>query len=278
MNTKKKESNQTRPIRRINLSLPVVQTESYEIYYTVPQSQIRQASNSRPISRQKPLIDNKNINKPSNHPPKVRSPGRLKHVTAPVLVNLFVDMPPMPTDSALTMADNISNALINSGYSEQTLQAVQNMSKRTKHPNTKDDGDRSQKSSVDRLLYESLGSFEDPHISKTKKGMWQNIHHPQLTTVKVLHRRRTIKRRFAINDTYLRVPHTSSLENLSQASLASSNDYLYDKIEHLTRNYFPTIQQLRHYPCPELIHNRMHLHREEKRDFVPVFSRSRVDP
>ena len=150
------------------------------------------------------------------------------------------------------------------------------MAKRNKHSTTKDDSDRSQMSSVDKLLYESIGSFEDPHLSKTKKGMWQNIHHPQLTTVKVLHRRRTLNRKLVINDTYLRVPHTSSLENYSQDSVVSCNDYLYEKIENLTRNYFPTIQQLRHHPCPELITNRMHLHREEKKDFVPLLSHSRV--
>ena len=110
---KKREPNRTHPIRRINLSLPVVKTESYEIYYTAP-PQTRQSSGIRPVSRQKPLIESKNNTKPNNYPTRVRSPGRLRHLSGPVSVNLFVNMPPMPTDSSTAMVDTISNALINS--------------------------------------------------------------------------------------------------------------------------------------------------------------------
>jgi hypothetical protein len=272
----KKESNLTRRIRHINLSLPVVQTDSYEIYYTIPPTQTRQSTNVHPISHQKPLIDNNR--KTNNQTTNFRSPNRFKHFTGPpVLVNLFVNMPPMPTDSSLNMADTISNALINSGYSGQTLRALPAMAKRHQRQSIKDGSDRSRSSSGDKLLYDSIGSFEDCNLTKAKNGMWQNIHHPQLTTVKVLHARQTSRATRGSNEMRLRVPNTSSLENLSQESVVSTNERLYDKIENLTKSYFPVIQQLRHgHPCPELINNRMHLHREEKRDFFPVLSRTRV--
>jgi hypothetical protein len=267
----------TQPIRRVDLSLPIVKTNSYEIYYAVPPTQSRQPSGVRPVTRQKPLIEINNNTKSTNQTTIGRSPARLKHLTGSVFVNLFVDMPPVPTDSSSTVADTISNALINSGYSGETLRALPCVVKRNKRQVIKDDGERSQASSDDRLLFESIGSFEDPFLSKTKDGMWHNVHHPQLSTIKVLHTRQKPNGMFSLNDFQSRPPNILSFEYPSQESMMSTNDRLYEKVENLTRNYFPSIQQLRHsHPCPELINNRMHLHREEKRDYVPILFRPRV--
>lgn len=268
----KKKSYSNQPIRRINLSLPVVRTDSYEIYYTVPPTQTRQPSSVRPVSRQKPLIDINTHIKSNNHIPTTRSPTRLKNLTGSLLVNLFVDMPPVPTDVSSTAVDSISNALINSGYSGHTLRTLPSLTKYNKLQSIKDDSEQSQTSSDDRLLYDSVVSFEDPFMNKTKNGMWHNTNHPQFSTIKILH-----KKKRPSNDTTLNGLKTFSVGNLSQESIFSSNERLYEKVENLTKNYFPSIQQLRHsHPCPELINNRMHLHREEKRDFVPILSRPRV--
>lgn len=275
--TKKQQSYSNGSIRRINLSLPIVKTDSYEIYYTVPTVQTRQASTIRPVTRQKPNLDaltNIKLNNTTNASNINRSSARLKHLTGPVPVNLFVNMPPMPTDSSSTAADSISNALIDSGYSKEALRGLPSMTKHYKHQNIKDDGERSQASSTEKLWLESIGTFDDPFISPSSNGMWRNIHHPQLSSMKILHARKPANRPM---ETHSQIMTTPTFGSLSQSSLLSSNDRLYEKVEQLTKNYFPTIQQLRHgHPCAEFIHNRMHLHREEKRDFVPVLFRSRA--
>ena len=283
MMTKKQQPCSTRSVRRINLSLPIVKTDSYEIFYTVPTPQTRQASTVRPVTRQKPIVDTltnlkvNNATTTSTSSINRSSATRLKHLTGPVPVNLFVDMPPMPSDSSSTAADSISNALIDSGYSKETLRSLPSMTKHYKHQNIKDDGERSQASSNDKLWFESIGSFEDPFTSPSNNGMWRNIHHPQLSTMKILHTRKPEKTPSRPLETHSQIVTTPTFGSFSQSSLLSTNDRLYEKVEQLTKSYFPTIQQLRHgHPCPELIHSRMHLHREEKRDFVPVLFRSRV--
>lgn len=274
---KKEAFTTTRPIRRVNLSLPVVRTDSYEIYYTVPPPQTRQPSSVRPVSRQRPLIDINTHVKPNNHITTYRPPAHLKNLTGSVLVNLFVDMPSVPTDASSTAVDSISNALINSGYSGHTLRTLPSMTKYNKLQDIIDDSEQSQTSSTDRLLFESVVSFEDPFMKKTINGMWHNVHHPQFSSIKILHTRQKEKPMIPSNDFQSKFFNASSVGNLSQESIISTNDRLYEKVEHLTKNYFPSIQQLRHsHPCPELINNRMHLHREEKRDFVPILSRPRV--
>jgi hypothetical protein len=273
----KKEPYSTQSIRRVNLSLPIVKTDSYEIYCTVPPIQSRQPSSVRPVTRQRPCIDINNSPKWSNQFAPSRLPARFKHLTGRVLVNIFVDMPPVATDSSSTAVDTISNALINSGYSGQTLRSLPLIAKHNKRQGIKDESTLSQTSSDDRLLFESVGSFEDPFMNRTKNGLWYNFYHPQFTAIKILHTRKSSKQMLASNDSYSRAPNISPFANLSQESGISSNERLYEKVEHLTKNYFPSIQQLRHsHPCPELINNRMHLHREEKRDFVPILSRPRV--
>lgn len=270
--TTKKEINTSRSVHRIDLSLPVVQTDSYEIFYTIPSTQ-----NSRIISRQKPLVDSNK--KPMNQPAKIRSPARLKHLTGPIFVNLVVDMGPLTAESISTMNDTASNQFSNSVQSNRTAKTLPIFTKRNnKQKNIKDDSDRSRSSSGDRLLYESLGSFDDYNLNKIKtQNMWQNIHHPQLTSAKTLHMRRSSKHNLGLNDMQVKVSNTTSLYTLSQASAAFSNENLYEKIEHLTKNYFPSIQQIRHNrPCPELITNRMYLHREQKKNFMPILSRTRA--
>jgi hypothetical protein len=274
---KKKEPYPTRLVRRVNLTLPIIRTDAYEIYYTVPPVRTRQPSTVRPVSRQKPVIDIASTIKSNNQTATNQSRSRMKHLTGPVLVNLFVNMPSMPTDSSSAVADSISNALINSGYSGKTLRDLPSIVKRNKTPSTKDDGDQSQTTSSDRMLLESVGSFDDPFMTRTKNGMWYNIHHPQLSTLKVLHTRKKEKSILRRNESPSRVLNTSSIGNLSQPSIISTNDHLYEKVEQLTKSYFPSIQKLRHgHPCPELINNRMHLHREEKSDFVPILFRPRI--
>jgi len=186
-------------------------------------------------------------------------------------------MPLMTTDSSLTVVGSVSNALINSGYSGQDFRVIPTMAKLNKHQPDKDDRKRSRSQSDDKLLYESVESFEEPFMNKTKNGMWQNVHQPQVTKAKILHQRKTLKHVFGSGYMDLRVPNTSSLGNLSEESIISSTERLHKRVEQLTKTYFPTIQQIRQtHLCPELINNRMHLHREEQRNFVPKFSRSRV--
>jgi len=267
----KKEGNTGRSIRRIDLSLPVVQTDSYEIFYAVPPSQ-----NLRTISRQKPLVDihKKNINQTT----RIRSPARLKHLIGPVFVDFVVDMAPLTAESISTMNDTASNRLINSGYSNKMFKSLRTINKRNKQKIIKDDGNRSQASSYDRLLYESVGSFDDYYINKTKiNNMWQNIHHPQLTSAKALHIRKTAKHGLVTNDMNIKISNTTSYDNHSQESIPSTNEQLYERIEQLTKNYFPSIQQIRHnHPYPELISNRMNLCREQKKIFMPILSRTRI--
>ncbi|CAF0954607.1 unnamed protein product [Adineta steineri] len=259
--------NESCPIHRVNLSLPIIKNDSYEIYCTEPLKQ------SLLSSYQKPLHDNNK--KLNNKTTKVRSPGHLNHLTGPMLVSLCVEMPVISKDSASSTTGSVSNALISSGYSEQTSHVVPTTIKRNK--NKKNDCRQSLTVSSNQLLCKSDELFDESLITKTKDRMWPNIHHPQLTNVKVLHSRKTFKHIFNSSDIYLRAPNTSSLENLSHESVISSNERLHKRIEQLTKHFFPTIRKLRQgQPCPELINNRMHLHREDKRDILPKISRSRV--
>ncbi|CAF3040259.1 unnamed protein product [Rotaria sp. Silwood2] len=267
----KKEKNTSLHVHRVDLSLPVVQTDSYEIFYTIPSQQ-----NLRTVSHRKPLIDNNK--KSTDQTTRLRSPTRLKHLIGPVFVNVLVDSNAMTVESISTMADTTSNPLINSGYSNRALKTLPTINKHLKQKNTKDDGERSRSSSDDRLLCESFGSFDYFNINKAKSNnMWQNFHHPQLTSTKALHLRTSSKRTLTSNDTQLKTSNTTSLDNLSQESTASVNEHLYERIEQLTKNYFPMIQQIRHScQCPELINNRTYIHREGSRNFKPVLSRTRV--
>jgi hypothetical protein len=249
------KANTGRSVHRIDLALPIVQTDSYEIFYTLPSSQ-----QLRTLSRQKPLVDYNNNKKITNQTARIRSPARLKHLIGPIFVNLYVDMSAMTVEATSTLADTVSNPLVNSNGMSKVSST---MNKRNKPKNIKDDGDRSRSSSGDRLLYESLGSFEDQNINKAKNNnMWHNMHHPQLTSTKALHVRSPSKRSLGSNEIQLKASNTASLDNLS---------------EQLTKNFFPAIQQIRHSrPSPELINNRMHLHREQKRYFMPILSRTRI--
>ena len=269
MTMSKGEVSNFRPVRRINLSLPIVQTDSYEIYDGAPHISFRQFPNGRPLTRQKPLID---VQKKTN---ASRSSNRAKPINAPVLINLVVDIPTAPTDSSSNVVDSISHALINSGYSEQTLRAVPKMFKHSKRTGLKDDTDQSQSSFGDRLVYESVESFDDLNIHKPRTTMWQNAHHPQLTSYKVFQTRRVSKRPSDPIATGLKYsPLTNTFETRSKELLVAENEHLQARIEQLTKTHYPSIQQLRHsHPCPELLSNRMHLHREEKRDFVPLLTR-----
>jgi hypothetical protein len=271
----KKELNPGRSIRRIDLSLPVVQGDSYEVSYTIPPSQNQLTTNLRSISRQKPLVDNnkKNVNQTA----RIRSPARLKHLIGPIFVNLLVDMASMTAESTSTMPGTVSSPLNHSNYSGRTFKGLPTVAKCNKRQPIKDDGDRSRSSSGDRLLYESLGSFDDHNLNKIKNGMWQNIHHPQLTSTKTLHTRRMSKPLFGSNEMQLKASNTTSFDNLSQESVLSVNERLYERIEQLTRNYFPTIQKIRHTrPPEEIISNRVYLHREDKQNFMLALSRTRV--
>jgi hypothetical protein len=268
----KNEESASRAVRRVDLSLPVVQTDSYEIFYNTPLSQ-----NPRLTSRQKPLVEmNKKSN--NNQSTRIRSPARLKHLIGPVFVNLVVDMAAMTTESSSNIGDAMSMPINNSNYSNRILKGVPVMTKRNKQKNTKDDGDRSQSSSGNRFRYESLGSFEDYGMNKTNNNnVWQNLHHPQLTISKALHMRKAPKQALISSHIPPKVSNTIPFDNLSQGSAASFNEQLYERIEQLTKNYFPSIQQIRHTrPIPELISNRMHLHREQKRNFMPILSRTRI--
>jgi hypothetical protein len=262
------EGNTSRPIvHRVDLALPIVQTDSYEIFYNVPPPQ-----NSRIVSRQKPLID-ANKKSTNNQITRIRSPARLKHLIGPIFVNLVVDMAAMTTDSSSVLGEAITIP-VNSNRMIKGLPVVNN--KRNKK-NFKDDGNRSQSSSSNRLRFESLGSFEDFGVNRTNNNMWQNLHHPQLTVGKAIHTRRTPKQALTSSHIPPKVTSTIPFDNLSQGSATSFNDQLYEKIEQLTKSYFPEIQQIRHSrPTAELLSNRMRLHREQKRNFMPILSRTRL--
>ncbi|CAF3333828.1 unnamed protein product [Rotaria socialis] len=281
----------TRPVRQINLSLPVLQTDAYEVYYSVPRSHHRHSSTKRSIVRPKTNTDNNNNNnnnsnnntdsKKSNNPiTRLRSPGRLAHLTGPVAVNLFVEMPTIPRDSSSLMVDPISNVLNKSCHSGLSLRAATTSAiKQSKAQSTKNDEARSQSSYADRLLYESLVSFEDARAIKTKNMTLQSVHYPTLTTGKLLHTRGRSKRIVGSNAMHLRISKSFSLEHLLQESTTLSRQHLNEKIEQLTRLHFPTIQQLRRgHPSSGFNSYRTYLHREEKRDFIPVFCHSRLSP
>lgn len=261
-----------RPIRRINLSLPIVQTDSYEIYDGAPNVSLRPFPNPRTLTRQKPLIDSlpkKTINQSGQ---TSRSSNRFKPINPPVLINLIVDIPSVPVESSTNtnLIDPISHALINSGYSEQTLRSVPRLFKHCKRTGLKDESEQSQSSFGDRL-YESVESFDDLNIHKPRTTMWQNLHHPPLTSYKVFQTRRVSKRP---SDPLKSSPIATNFQTRSRELMLNTNEHLQARIEQLTKTHYPSIQQLRHlHPCPELLSNRLHLHREEKRDFVPLLTR-----
>lgn len=274
---KNEQQQPNRSVRRVNLSLPVVKTNSYEIYYTLPPIQSRQPSGIRPVTRQKPLIDLNNIKLTNTQTTTNRLPARYRNLNGPILVNFLVDMPTPQLDSSTGVADTISNALINSGYSAYTFRCLPAIIKCNKYRGIKDGSEQSGTASDDKMIHDSLNSFEDPFINRTKNGMWHNIHHPHLTTIKALHTRKKLPNIADSNDIQSRAPYTSSLGTISQESLLTSNERIYEKVEQLTKHYFPTIQQLRHsHPSPEFINNRMHLHRDEKRDYIPTFFRPHI--
>ncbi|CAF1399930.1 unnamed protein product [Adineta steineri] len=261
----KKEMSPGRTIHRIDLTLPIVQRDAYEIFCSIPSTH-----NLRTLC-QKPFIDNDNNKKSTNLPTRNRCSARLKHLLGPPFVNLFIDVNTMTAETVSTITDTISNP----SYRNRVLK---NLPKINKQKHLKDDGDQSRSSADDRLLYESVGSFDDQNKYKSKNNnMWQNIHHPQLTTAKTLHTRRMSKRSLCSNDLQSKVSYTASLDNLSQVSTPSNIEQLYERIEQLTKNYFPTIRKIRHSrPTPELINNRIHLHRVQEKNPMPLLSRTRA--
>ncbi|CAF3663397.1 unnamed protein product [Rotaria socialis] len=268
----KKEVDTGRSIHRVDLSLPVVQTDSYEIFYTIPPQQT-----SRTTLPRKPLVDNHR--KALDQTSRLRTSARLKQLMGPVFVKVFVDTNTMTAESISTMGDSTSNPLMNSSYSNRAPKGLPMIHKVQKQKNTKDDCNRSRSSSDDRLLYESFGSFDTAcNVHKAQSNnMWQNIHHPQLSSTKALHLRSNSKRSLASNETQLKTTNTKSFENLSHESAASTNEQLYEKIEQFTKTYFPIIQKIRHScQCPESTNNRNNLNRERSRNFMPILSRTRV--
>lgn len=151
----------------------------------------------------------------------------------------------------ITLAD-CANQKINQSYPSRRLKSVSTT--------------KSRSSSGDRLLCDSLVSFDDQNKFKSKNNnTWQNIHHPQLTGSRAANQRRLSKR------------SSNSIEHLCQESSSTLHEQLYARIEQLTKSYFPTVQQLRHSrPNAELINNRMHLHRVNDRNFMPNLSRTRA--
>ena len=268
----KKETSRSRPVHRIQLSLPIVKTDSYEIFCTTFPSQ-----NLRSTSHLKPLVDNnkKNITQGT----RVQCPLRCRPFTGSLFRNALVDTAQTTTESTSTLAHTISNSLMNSNNTNQTFRSVPQVVKRNKQKNIKDDSNHSRSSSGDRFLYESLASFDSYSINKVKynSSMWKNIHHPQLTSTKTLHSRQPLKHMRTSNDTQTTIVNTRLLDNFSQESTTSTNEQLYEKIEKLTKNYFPIIRQIRHGRShPELINNRIQLHYEQNQNFMPVLSRTRV--
>lgn len=277
-----KKSQATHPLRRINLSLPIIQDKAYEIYNSMPEPTTRFMTTTHPKVQKRPLIDNNN-NRLNNQTTVTRSPRRFKHMNGRVLINLFVEMPVVPTDSLSTIADTISNALMKSGFSLETLQNVQAaVAEKDDYEKKKDDDDEddedkepTQPSTPDKLLCESIETVEEAQINKTKYNGWQNIHLPPLTTAKASHSQKTFKRASCSYDRPLKGISLGVLEKILQEPIVLPNDCLHNKIDKLTKNYFPAIQQLRH-TYPEANYTRTYLNHEEKRNFLPAITRQRV--
>lgn len=239
----------TKSIHRIDLQLPIVENDPMNIFCTIP-------STHHQFFRTKTQLDVKT--KPMG---RIRSPARLKHLMGSSQVNIVFDTP--------------STTTLHSTSRKSRIQSSKEPQKTTTTTTMKDEIDRSsQASSIDRLLYESIGSFDDQHSFKLRNAPWKTtVHRSQLTSTKVLHARRST---FDSNGKNLG-DHVS-FDNRSQESITSTNERLFEQIEHLTHTYFPVIKQLRHQrPMPELpsIH-RMYLHREETNKFMPNLSRTRV--
>lgn len=256
----------TRPIRRINLTLPILCKSSYEIYDGSPlPNDWTPAESPRLVDHEKkkslPLTRNY-INQ------------RLPLITGPAFYNLIVEMPPVFVDSSSSMVDSISQALINTGYSKDTLREVPRLAKPRRPVSPKSSTHRSQTPSDHRLLYDSFESFEDQFAT----GLRKTALHP--TPVSPFRRRKHIDNRSTEVPAFpLRTVPISPVEGQSKEIFVSSNGRLRARIDQITRMHYPSIQQLRRsYPFPELLANRMHLHREAKRDFVPNVSRHKVLP
>lgn len=267
----KKEANASRSVHRVDLSLPCVQTDAYEILYTIPPSQ-----HGRIMPNRKTPVENPR--KYIHHTSRIRSPARLKHLIGPVLVNVVLDTSSSPNERMSPTIDPPLNLAVNPNSSHQTWKTSSTLPKRHKPKPVKDDGDHSRASSADRLIYESIASFESYNMFKAKNNnMWQNMHHPQLTSTKALHFRNSSKRSLTLNEAQLKVPFTASLENLSQESTISINEQLYDRIENITKSYFPAIQQIRHScACPEVTNNGVNMQRYQNRGFMPTLTRTRI--
>ncbi|UJR22189.1 hypothetical protein I4U23_025253 [Adineta vaga] len=262
----KKENHPGRAIHHIDLSLPIVSADTYEIFCTIPSSKSSRTRFHPPSQTLNQTI-------------KPRSPVRFKHLLGPPLVNLFVDTNTMTVETISTITETVSNPSRNLRYHHRILKSLPTtMNKSNKSKTIKDDGDQSHSSAGDRFLYDSFASFDDQNKYKSKNNtMWQNNHHPQLTATKTLHTRGSSKRSLNSIDTNLKISAATSFDNLSQESTASIHERLHERIEQITKSYFPSIQQIRHArPSPELINNRMHLHRVEEKNFMPILLRTRA--
>lgn len=267
----RKETDPGRSVHRVDLSLPVVQTDSYEIFYNAPPQQ-----NLRATVHRKPLIENNRKN--AELASRTKSAARLKQLMGPVFVNVFVDTTTMTAESISTTGDTSSNMLLNQSFSNRPFKALPTVHKTHKQKNNKDDCNRSRSSSEERLLYESLGSFDTMNLNKSRNhNMWQNIHHPQLTTSKVLHFRSISRPSFVSNDAKNKAFNSKSSDYLLQESTATVNEQLHEKIEEFTKNYFPVIQRIRHsHPSPDVVSSRNYLHHRQSQNFMPILSRTRA--
>lgn len=286
-----KQATPKRLVRQINLTLPAIQTDSYEIYYTVPQLNHQPSSKKRSNVESKSIGDNKNDNKKANHltsgmKSSIHSNGR-------VTVNLLVEMPTIPIESMTSMGDTVSKPLSSLNHTGQspkqplskafpmapasslTTSSIQH----SKSQCSKSDESRSQVSSIDKVLYESQDSFGDIRTNRAKNNPLRNTQYPKLNKMKVLHTRKMPKNgsESNSNEASLQTPRSFAVEHLLHQSITLSRQHLHEKIEQLTRTYFPSIQQIRQgHPCGDITKYRAHLHREDIRDYVRVMPRSRL--
>ena len=232
-------------LHRIDLSLATSPNESCEIFYTSSSSHIPSIASRRART----LVERRKASAPQ----RIRSPARLKHFMGPISVNMYVEIPLINEPVKLNLPESFSRPMISSAYPSRKARPTQQNS-------TKDDENRSQSSSTERILYESSMFFEDLSQSKAK------LYHLPLTAGKILHTRRSSKMSLDSKKT-----ERSLADQFSQESfLAGQEKRFYDKIEHLTRQYFPSIQQLRHRTLPV----KMTIpHREGTKNFQPILSR-----
>jgi hypothetical protein len=236
-----------RSIRPIDLTLDKARTHVDEIHSTINNQHVPSKVNYRYSTA------------------RIRSLSHLKHLTGPIYVNVFVDIPSTKIERQSKPLNHAENVRQNQLHRQQQSINV--------------DHDRCQLPSIDPLLCDTLSSFGVPHSSIRSSDQWKHVYRPQLTSIKVLHARTTTPAH-SLNDHKRSATSSDGAipDSSFQPLLTSMHQCFDDHVEQITRTYFPSIQQLRHSKANSNTSNihRMYLHREQKSSTVPVVMSTRV--